>query len=487
MTTASAARPRPRDLDPICQRVREKSASYDWYNFSEQHNDFLKAFFDLAQEYDSLENFYRVCVAVPLEMLELESALYLREGKGGGLRLVCDSGGGLRQDHEAAGALPRVATEPYDWQERYVLPVYSKPPTETAAADKIFEEAAEPWFGAGGYWGGSRILGMFAVGPLDALTESDRFFFVKYGNRIGYNLHNRLVAQQNIEHIKFINTLVMDIEHNVIVPNMYFRHLFNRLRRKIAELDSLQHDIRGLCRLQEQGRPINCGDCAERCSALLADLLGYHAEMVKHHANVSLFLESLFRREHFLRGRLVLRPKRCYIEREIIIPQLEHYASRLRTAGITVERPRNMLEEDFPILVDVGLLAQVYANLFSNAAKYTREVLDHAGQPRKIVAYGREVCHNLLEPGQRGVKFNVFSTGPHLPPEEVAHLFEDGMRGANSQGIPGTGHGLSFIRHVIELHGGRVGYEATPEGNNFYFILPLPATDLRLALPPGLL
>ncbi len=496
MPTITHGKPRHQDIASVCQRVREKSASYDWYNFSDQHNDFLKAFFDLAQEYDTLENFYRVCVAVPLEMMELESSLYLRAGKNNELQLVCDSGSGLHneQNPAPAGPLPRVAAEPYELGDRYVLPVYSKPPGSATNGGNLLEEENEPWPGAGTIWGGSRILGMFAVGPLSALDESNRFFFVKYGNRIGYNLHNRLVAQQNVEHIKFINNLVMDIEHNVIVPNMYFRHLFNRLRRKIAELDALQRDIRGLCQLEpepepepEPGRGLDCRQCADRCSSLLADLLSYHGEMVKHHANVSLFLESLFRREHFVRGRLVLRPKRCYIEREIIIPQLEHYASRMRTAGITVERPRNMIEEDFPILVDVGLLAQVYANLFSNAAKYSREVLDHSGRPRKIVAYGREVCHNCLAPGQRGIKFNVFSTGPHLPADEAQHLFEDGMRGANSQGIPGTGHGLSFIRHVIELHGGRVGYEATPEGNNFYFILPLPVTDLRLALPPSLL
>jgi signal transduction histidine kinase len=39
--------------------------------------------------------------------------------------------------------------------------------------------------------------------------------------------------------------------------------------------------------------------------------------------------------------------------------------------------------------------------------------------------------------------------------------------------LPGTGHGLSFVKQVIEIHGGRVGREATAEGNNFFFVLPL--------------
>ena len=144
----------------------------------------------------------------------------------------------------------------------------------------------------------------------------------------------------------------------------------------------------------------------------------------------------------------------------------------------------NMHEEEFPIMVDIGLLAQVYANLFSNAAKYTREIIDHRGHPRKAMAYGREIVDNFLRPGQKGIKFNVFTTGSSLSVEEGNRLFTEGMRGDNDRDVPGTGHGLSFIRHVIEMHGGHVGYEPTQEGNNFYFILPLPPVDYPLALSP---
>jgi len=196
--------------------------------------------------------------------------------------------------------------------------------------------------------------------------------------------------------------------------------------------------------------------------------------MLKHHANVSLFLESLFRREHFERGHLVLRPKLCRVEKEIILPQLGQYTSRMKANNITIAMPKGMDEVEIPIMVDKGLLAQVYANLFSNAVKYTEEIIDERGNPRKVVAYGREIIEDYFGPNQRGVKFNVFTTGRHLPPNEVNALFAEGFRGANSDKKPGTGHGLSFIKHVIELHGGRVGYEATGQGNNFYFVIPLP-------------
>jgi signal transduction histidine kinase len=140
-----------------------------------------------------------------------------------------------------------------------------------------------------------------------------------------------------------------------------------------------------------------------------------------------------------------------------------------------------MYEQKFPLMVDVGLLSQVYANLFSNAAKYTREITTHEGNPRKAVAYGREIVEDFPEPGKKRVKLNVFTTGPHLSEEEGRRIFDEGVRGPDSDNIPGTGHGLSFIRHVIELHGGVVGYEPTSEGNNFYFILPAPPVDYPLS------
>jgi signal transduction histidine kinase len=458
------------DLQRMRQRVREKSASYEQYNFTCYFDDFLKAFFDLAQEYDSLNDFYRICVAVPLEMLGLSSALYLYEEKDDTLYLICDCKQGVQQKKVAAPEDIVLCGDPYRCGDSYVMPICSKTHPEPNAPPEEEEHPAHCLL-PGRLHGKNRVLGMYSVSPYEKLSKQDRFFFTKYTNRIGYSLHNRLMAMQNVEHLKFINTLVQDIEHNIIVPNMYFRHLFNKLKKSIVELEGLRGEMK-----RAAGREEAAAVCLARCETLEENLLFHHGELVKHHQNISLFLESLFRREHFESGHLVLHPKRCFVEKEIIMPQLEHYDSRFRSAEITVERPGNMLDEEFQLYVDIGLLSQVYANLFSNAAKYTREIITRAGRPRKAVAYGREVVDNFPNCGERGVKFNVFTTGPHLDKDEARHIFQEGVRGKDTQGIHGTGHGLSFVQHVVELHGGIVGYEATAEGNNFYFILPVVST-----------
>jgi len=455
------------DLHHIQIRVRKKLKDHGRYHFSPLQNNMLKSFFDLVQEYDRLDDFYRISVVVLLESMGVESAFYLLDAEEKHLKLVCNSREGIIREPRPVPTGIYLSDQAYKTENSYVVPIYRKPPAPSSPNGNFLPPAQQPWDE------NIRILGMFEIFPLDNLEEKDLFFLGKYVNRIGFRLHNRLLAQQNIQHLKFINSLVMDIEHNVIIPNMYFKHLFNQLRRKIGELQELEMEMTEYRRTSEVSSEA-CNAMISRMSELREDLMGYQQEMLKHHANVSLFLESLFRREHFERGHLVLRPKLCQVEEEIILPQLGQYKNRLEVNNISIDRPTGMDEEEIPIMVDKGLLAQVYANLFSNAVKYAEEITDDTGRPRKAMAYGREIIADYFGPNQRGVKFNVFTTGRHLPSHEVAALYSEGFRGVNSFSKPGTGHGLAFIRHVIELHGGRVGYEATGQGNNFYFVLPLP-------------
>ena len=456
------------DLVYMQGRVREKLKDHVRYDFSPIQNNLLKSFFDLVQEFDRLDDFYRISVVVLLESMQVESALYILDSKEKQLSLVCSSQEGIIREPRPVPTGIYLTDQPYRTENSYVVPIYRKPPQNTSQDNNLISPDQQPW------QGDIRILGMFEIFPLEKLKKADLFFLEKYANRIGFRLHNRLLAQQNIHHLKFINSLVMDIEHNVIIPNMYFKHLFNQLRKKIGELQELELEMTEM----KKDADVNDDACTlliDRLSGMRDDLLGYQQEMMKHHANVSLFLESLFRREHFERGHLVLRPKLCRVEKEIILPQLAQYKSRLKASKIAIDRPTGMDEEEIPIMVDKGLLAQVYANLFSNTVKYTEEIVDYMGETRKAVAYGREIIDDYFGPNQRGVKFNVFTTGHHLSHDEVVALYSEGYRGPNSQDKPGTGHGLSFIKHVIELHGGQVGYEATGQGNNFYFVIPLPA------------
>ncbi len=120
---------------------------------------------------------------------------------------------------------------------------------------------------------------------------------------------------------------------------------------------------------------------------------------------------------------------------------------------------------------DAGRLNQVVTNLLENAAKYT----DPGGEIRLA-----------LEPQDDGVTLSVRDNGIGIAPEDLEYVFEpftQAHRGVAGRG-GGLGLGLSVVRRVLELHGGRI--EATSKGltrgSEFVAWLPLLAQD-RAAAP----
>jgi signal transduction histidine kinase len=431
------------DLEKIINRVKEKRQAFKQYNFSFLEDDALKTFFDLAQEYETLDNFFRVVVSIIKEFFNLESRFYLLAPEDR-LELVCDSLHGLYQEKPLAPPHIRLENQPYGLDNSWLLPIRGN----LLLVDRLPFYAKE------------QLIGLLEVFPADRLNEHSRFFLEKYANRLGFNLHSKIIAEQNIQHIRFINSLVADIEHNVIIPNISLSLYLRHLRDKIRTLKRLE------CTCQMAESPEEQQEFHEVVQEMEED----YKVLEQQYKGVSLFIESLFRPSHFQRGHLVLRRKTHRVQREIIEPQLSLFLPRLRERQVEIDVGLGGVpDEEILLSVDKGLMSQVYANLFSNAVKYART--NQFG--RKYISFGREILKDYFGPGKDGVKFNVFSSGPHIPPEDVPRIFEEGYRGRNTEGEVGTGRGLYFVRNVVETHGGVVGYEPTLEGNNFYFILPL--------------
>lgn len=444
----------PPDLEIVAQRVKEKRQTFLEYNFGPLKDDFLKTFFDLAQEYETLENFYRICVSVIKEFFDLDSRLYLvcQESV---LELVCDSLQGVRQGKSKAPPYIRLSNQAYAAKQAWVVPIRGN----QLLVDRL------PFYTK------DQVIGMLELFPGDRLSEKDRFFFEKFANRVGYNLHVKIIGWQNIQRIRFINSLVADIEHNVIIPNISLSLYLRHLRQKINTLKELHC----LCEFQNEECP-ELPAAQDKFRTLVQEMETDYQTLEQHYKGVSLFLESLFRPSHFQKGHLVLRRRTCKVQSEIIKPQLKLFLPKLKERRVDVDDSMGVMpDEDLPLSVDKGLMAQVYANLFSNAVKYARR----NQEGRKYVAYGRDVLKDYFSPGKDGIKFNMFTTGPHIAPADRAHIFEEGYRGSNIDGEVGTGRGLYFVRNVIETHGGEVGYEPTSGGNNFYFILPLVVSPER--------
>jgi two-component system phosphate regulon sensor histidine kinase PhoR len=98
-------------------------------------------------------------------------------------------------------------------------------------------------------------------------------------------------------------------------------------------------------------------------------------------------------------------------------------------------------------------------NLLDNAIKYT-----DAGSVLVSV-----------ETTPAGTRVSVADTGRGIESEHLPRLFERFYRvdRGRSRALGGTGLGLSIVKHVVELHGGRVGVESAPSrGSTFWFEIP---------------
>lgn len=444
-------------MKDILHRIKSKKTTYQEYDFSQTQSSALMTFFDLAQELESIEDFYRLCVSVPKVFFNLDAGIYIIDPKLGKMVLLATTTGDPAQFVFTIDEDIQVNENPFYTDYGTILFGLKG---NKLLLDQIPERVKEG------------ILGILEIFPAYKLNSHLEFFLQKYANRIGFNLHNRFLFEKNVEHLKFIRTLVADIEHNVIVPNIVFKLFIRRLKGKIDKNKEIERFLvkhtsndacDGLCleHLYEELRDVNKG------------LKDEYENIEKHYRNTSLFLETLLRRSHFDHGRLTLRKKPCNMKRDVVQPQLDRFIEDFKEMKIDIDdRFSGIPDEDIISVVDVGLMAQVYANLFSNAVKYTEEVVNHDGEVKKYIAYGREILKNYFGDGKNGIKYNVFSTGRHIAPEERDKIFIEGYRGSNISFKPGTGHGLSFVKNAVEIHGGVVGYEATPLGNNFYFILP---------------
>jgi signal transduction histidine kinase len=81
------------------------------------------------------------------------------------------------------------------------------------------------------------------------------------------------------------------------------------------------------------------------------------------------------------------------------------------------------------------------------------------------------------------LEISVLDNGPGIKEVELPHLFEPFVKLSNkpTAGEPSTGLGLSIVKQIVELHGGRVSVESSVgKGSNFKVLLPLhyPYSDI---------
>lgn len=109
--------------------------------------------------------------------------------------------------------------------------------------------------------------------------------------------------------------------------------------------------------------------------------------------------------------------------------------------------------------VDRGLMVQVFANLISNAVKYTRT------RALATIDIG-------TEPSNGGVAIFVRDNGVGFNMKYAHKLFGVFQRLHRMEDFEGTGVGLATVQRIVQLHGGKIWVDAEPDkGATFHFTL----------------
>jgi PAS domain S-box-containing protein len=144
---------------------------------------------------------------------------------------------------------------------------------------------------------------------------------------------------------------------------------------------------------------------------------------------------------------------------DLVTAAAELFVTPARDRGVALE---TRVAPDLPIVrADAARVLQGLANFISNALKFA-------------VPGDRVTLCADLDPA--GVRFAVVDTGPGIPADDLAHVFERYWQKRRGGGERGIGLGLAIVRGIAEAHGGTVVVESTPgQGSRFSFTIPAAA------------
>lgn len=198
-------------------------------------------------------------------------------------------------------------------------------------------------------------------------------------------------------------------------------------------------------------------------------------------------------------------------------PEVQHYATRITTAGDALLslvnsildfskieagqieiRPRptdvDTLSRELMLLLEPqaakkGLKLAVETDaplpeaLMIDPERYSQIILNLGGNAVKFTESGAVTLRLSYDRGALNVR--VIDTGRGMTPSEQARLFQrfSQLEATATRKHPGTGLGLAISKGLVEAMHGRIGLLSTPgEGSEFHFTLPV-ETAMAVAAP----
>jgi PAS domain S-box-containing protein len=223
--------------------------------------------------------------------------------------------------------------------------------------------------------------------------------------------------------------------------------------RKSEFLATLAHELRNPL------APIRTGlDLMRMAPRDAAAIARVHGMMDRQLGHLIHLVDDLLDIARITRGKIELK-KQAVPLHTIVTMAVETSAALVEAHGhrLEVELPPDPLELE----ADVTRMVQVLSNLLNNAAKYTP-----SGGVITLSAW-REDGHAVIA---------VADSGIGIPSDAIGSVFEmfTQVRGSLDRAQGGLGIGLSLVRRLVELHGGRVSAFSGGRGQGSTFTVRLP-------------
>jgi PAS domain S-box-containing protein len=233
-------------------------------------------------------------------------------------------------------------------------------------------------------------------------------------------------------------------------------------RQKDEFIALLAHELRNpLAPIRNGLQVIRASDdraARERARAVMERQLGHMVRLIDDLLDVS----------RINRSKMELRRER--------IPLADAVGSAVETARPAIEAAGHELTVEMPpapVILDADLtrLAQVFANLLTNSAKYT----EPGGRIRLAARRDGDA-----------VEVAVRDTGIGIPAEALPHVFEMFSQVDRSveRSTGGLGIGLALVKGLVEMHGGTVTAASPGPGRGSEFTVRLPAAPGLPEPPP---
>jgi two-component system, NtrC family, sensor histidine kinase KinB len=141
---------------------------------------------------------------------------------------------------------------------------------------------------------------------------------------------------------------------------------------------------------------------------------------------------------------------------QLVLEGVEPFRAAARDRGVELVTD---LPGDTPdVWADTQQIGHVFANLLSNALRYT-----DSGGAVTVSARTEE----------EQVQFSVSDTGRGIPARDLPRIFDRFFRVPGQETESGIGLGLAIVKEIVEAHGGSVNVESREnEGSTFRFSLP---------------